>query len=87
MGTATLNGGTLNIGAATGTSYLWNDDPANGGIHLTLGASLTIDQTGTAAIYSTNATTAIHDSVVSFMTINTAAYGFNIQPDFSPITA
>ena len=74
---------TLNLGSATSTGYLWNDDLTNSGAILTLDAGLTIDQTGNAAIYSTNATTAINDSVVSYATINaSAAYTFYIQPDF-----
>ncbi len=81
-GNETLDAGTLNIGSTVGTGHLWNDDLTGLGATLTLGSGLTIDQTGTAAINSTYATTAIDDSVVSYATINTAAYDFNIQPDF-----
>ena len=74
---------TLNIGNAIGIGYLYNDDLTGIGATLTLGSNLTIDQTGTAAIYSTYATTAINDFVVSYATINaSAAYTFYIQPDF-----
>ena len=84
--TASISGsGTLDLGGADGTGYLWNDDPGAGnngtGVTLTLDAGLTIDQTGTAAIYSTYASNTVGDLVVSYATINTsAADDFYIQP-------
>jgi hypothetical protein len=82
QGNATLNGGTLDIGNNSDqASLLWNYDPSGTGATLTLGSGLTIEQTGTAGIYSTNATTAIADVVISYATIDTSAATFVIQPD------
>lgn len=81
VGNETLDNGTLDIGGSSGTGYLWNEALNASGAVLTLDAGLTIDQTGTAAIYSVDNSGLLSDSVVSYAAINAdAADTFYIQP-------
>ena len=75
--TQTLNNATINLGNATGySSFLYNSDTTGAGTVLTLGSTVTVDESGYAQIRDSGSA---GDGIVNQGTISQTASGADLQ--------